>query len=275
MESKSSGLDPLFTTFEQLREVLVDYLPTLALAVAVLAGGIVLSWVLKVAVMRVSRTLSSLFSPSETAGTRQVRLPWPLSVIVANIIFALGIIFFIAVAIRILGLPGVADWIAAAAGYLPHALVAAAIVLAGYIVASVVRETTERLSGQNRALGALVFLVINTAAGLAALRQLGIDLVLLRSMLLIAAAAICGGIAFAFGTGASHSLSNIISAHYVRRAYRVGQTVRVGSYEGEILDITPTAVLIDTPNGRAMIPANKFNEEVTVLLGREGARNDI
>lgn len=275
MDSQSTALDSLFITFDQLHAMVVDYLPTLALAVAVFASGIAVSWVLKVMVLRIGGTLSSLFSSSATSTTRQVRLPWPLSVIVANVIFGLTILFFLAAAIRILGLPGVADWIAATASYLPHVLVAASILLIGYLIASIVRDAAERLTGQNRAVSSFAFLVVNTAAVLAALRQLGIDLVLVRSLLLIVAAAACGGMAFAFANGASHSLGNIIAAHYVRRAYRVGQNVRVGSYEGEILEITPTAVLIDTPQGRAMIPASKFNEQVTVLLGREEPQNDI
>lgn len=269
MDSQTTALDPLFITFDQLYAMLVGYLPTLTLAVAVFASGVVVSWFLKVAVLRISSTLSSLFSSSATSHTRQVRLPWPLPVIVANVIFSLTILFFLAATIRILGLPGVADWIAAAASYLPHVLVAASILLAGYLVASIVRDTTERLTGQNRTVAGFAFLLVNVTAVLAALRQLGIDLVLVRSLLLIVAGAACGGIAFAFANGASHSLGNIIAAHYVRRAYRVGQNVRVGSYEGEILEITPTAVVIDTAHGRAMIPAVKFNQEVTILLGRE------
>jgi len=275
MESEASGLDPLFITFDQLLAVIVDYLPTLASAVALLAAGFAVGLTLKVIVLRLSAAVSALFS--RTTGAKRgghLRLPWPLSVIVANVILWLTVIFFLAASARILGLPGVADWIAAAASYIPNVIVAAAIVLGGYILASVARDAIVALGEQSRAFANLVFFMVNIVAALAALYQLGIDLVLVRALLMIATGAVFGGIAFAFGTGASQSLNNIIAAYYVKRVYRRGQRVRLGAVEGEILDITPTAVIVDTRGGRAMIPAMKFNQDISVLLGQEEETDD-
>ena len=48
--------------------------------------------------------------------------------------------------------------------------------------------------------------------------------------------------------------------------------VRVGDIEGEILEITPTNVVVETDEGRAHIPARRFAEDVAVLL--TGERDD-
>ncbi len=276
MKENTFGLDSLFLTFEQFTQAVVAYLPTFFSAVAVLASGFIVAWILKAIVLRISAAISMLFSRAAGGESpRLVRLPWPLSVIIANIIFWLTAVFFLAVSSRILGLPGIADWIAAAARYLPNVVAAAAIVLGGTIVASLTRDALMRfgehqaLGGSPRALANLAFFMINLVAVLAALRQMGIDLVLVRSLVLIMAGAAFGGIAFAFGMGASSSLDNIIAGYYVRRLYRQGQRVRLGVVEGEILDLTPTAVVMDTPGGRALVPARKFNQEVSVLLGQE------
>lgn len=272
MESDVSGLDPIFFTFDQLIRSVIDYLPTLGSAAALLVTGVLVAWALKVIVLRMSAALANLVSRARGGKrTRPVRLPWPISVIIANLIYALTVVYFLAVSSRILGLTGVAAWISAAAGYLPIVLLAAVIVLGGYIIASIARDAITSAGYQSQAFASLIFLSVNTVAVLAALRQLGIDLVLVRSLLLIVTAAAFGGIAFAFGKGASSSLANIIAAHYVRRVYHHGQRVRIGGVEGDILEITPTAVVIDTPNGRAMIPAIKFNEDISVLLGGEDA----
>jgi hypothetical protein len=45
--------------------------------------------------------------------------------------------------------------------------------------------------------------------------------------------------------------------------------VRVTDIEGEILEITPTDVVLDTDDGRAMIPAKLFGEYTCLLLNRE------
>lgn len=276
MNHASSTLDPLFLTFEQFAALVLAFLPTLMSAAAVLAAGFLVAWLLKVLVLRIGAAMGKLVARAAGGpGTRHVRLPWPLSVILANIVFWLSVAFFLAVSTRILGLTGVADWIEGAARHLPHATAAAALTLGGYMLAVVARDGVVRMgerygvTGDPRVLGAMVFYLINLIAVLAALRQLGIDLVLVRSLLLIVASAVCGGIAFAFGMGASASLDNIIAGHYVRRTYRRGQRVRVGSVEGEILELTPTAVVLDSHLGRTLVPARRFNQDVSVLLGQE------
>ncbi len=272
MESEVSGLDSIFFTFDQIFRSVVDYLPTLGSAGALLVAGVAVAWVLKIIVLRISDALATLIRRARGGKpTRPVRLPWPISVIVANLIYGLTVLYFLSVSSRILGLEGIADWITAAAAYLPVVLLVSAIVLGGYVLASIARDAIARPGYQSQALASLAFFAINTIAILAALRQFGIDLLLVRSLILIAAAAAFGGIAFAFGKGASASLANIIAAHYVRRVYRLGQRVRIGPVEGDILEITPTAVVVDTESGRAMIPATKFNEDISVLLGSEGA----
>lgn len=270
MKADRVGLDPLFDTFSQLLDVIVSYLPTILYAVAVLASGFVVGLVFKVIVLRIGTGVTALLSRAPAVkGSGHIRLPWSLPVIFANVIFWLTVTFFLATSARILGLSGVADWIASAAGYVPQVMLAALIVLAGYVIATIVRETLDGLGRQPQALGSLLFLLINTTAVLAALRQLGIDLVLVRAVLLIITGAAFFGIAFAFGMGATRSVNNIIAAYYIRRVYRAGQRVRVGALEGEILEITPAAVVLDTAAGRAMVPAMKFDEDVSILLGRE------
>ncbi|MDA0822436.1 MAG: hypothetical protein O3C28_08435 [Proteobacteria bacterium] len=272
METESAGLDPLFSMFDQLIRSTIEFLPTLGFAVALLASGFAAAWVLRVIVLRIGAAAGILFSG--TAGGRRtgtVRLPWPLSVVVANAMFWLTVVFFVSESSRVLGLEFIADLIATVASYLPTALVAAIILLAGYSFASIARNSIATSGEESQALGSLLFFTVNTIAVLAALRQIGIDLILVQSLLLIITAAAFGGLAYAFGKGAAPSLGNIIAAHYLRQVYRQGQRMRVGAIEGEILEITPTAVVIDTRNGRALIPASTFSREVSVLLGGEEA----
>jgi small-conductance mechanosensitive channel len=75
-----------------------------------------------------------------------------------------------------------------------------------------------------------------------------------------------GGAALAFGLGSGLSASNIISAHYLMKTYRPGQTVRIGGVQGRILEITRTDVILETPEGQVLVPARKFSEEASVLL---------
>jgi small-conductance mechanosensitive channel len=78
--------------------------------------------------------------------------------------------------------------------------------------------------------------------------------------------AIIGAAALAFGLGSRTAVSNIIAAHYLRQIYRVGHTVKVGNVHGKILEITPTAVIIEESDGRVLVPAKEFSEGISVLI---------
>jgi small-conductance mechanosensitive channel len=85
----------------------------------------------------------------------------------------------------------------------------------------------------------------------------------------IVLAATAGGLALGFGLGARAKVSNLLAMRYVAETYRVGQMVRVGQVDGRIVKIGTASVVLDTPEGRAFVPASQFNELTSVLL-REG-----
>ena len=148
------------------------------------------------------------------------------------------------------------------------------VLLAVYMasgLAAIAVTRAARSSGLSNAglLGRLARVFILTFAVIIVVSQLGIDVTLLVNVVTIATAVLLGGAAVAFGIGAGGTAGNIIAAHYVRQSYRVGQRVAVGSFEGEILEITRSAVILDAAQGRIMVPARLFNENVSVLIDRE------
>ncbi|MFM1891960.1 MAG: hypothetical protein RLZ44_1037, partial [Pseudomonadota bacterium] len=110
---------------------------------------------------------------------------------------------------------------------------------------------------------------ILTFALLLGLGQLGLDVSLFSDMVLLVVAALLAGAALAFGLGAGDAVRNIMASHYVRKAYKVGQRVRLGALEGEILELNQVAVVLGTLEGEALIPARQFLEQVSLLLEEE------
>ena len=51
-------------------------------------------------------------------------------------------------------------------------------------------------------------------------------------------------------------MANILASYYLQKTYRVGHRVRVGDFQGEIIDITATSVLLETAEGRVSVPAS-------------------
>jgi hypothetical protein len=152
-------------------------------------------------------------------------------------------------------------------GYLPSVLIGAFILFVGYLISNGVRNLIVTVSESGGfqhgpSLAQLTSGLIRAFALLLGLEQLGLDVEVFADMIELAAAALFGSAALAFGIGASDAVRNVIASHYVRKAYRTGQKVRVHGVEGEILEMTQVAVVVETAEGEAWILARHFLEGV-------------
>lgn len=191
--------------------------------------------------------------------------------IVAGFVFWVIWLFFISAAIESLGFTVVTDVLNQVAYYLPNVLAAIVIVLTGIIVARLVRRAATagaRSAGVLNAerVGRAAQMLALVVAMVVALDQIGIDAQLLVILLTVVTAATFGSAGLAFGMGARTTVGNIIASHYIAQTYRVGQTIRIGDIEGEIIQTTPTAVLLATQGGRMLIPSRRFSEEPSLLV---------
>jgi small-conductance mechanosensitive channel len=204
---------------------------------------------------------------------------WPFGIIFGWIAFWLILLFFLTAAVDSLGLPGLAEWLSRLLNNLPLYLVAALCVVIGVVLGNYVRhriQSLARTSGMRQAdmLGATLRFIIITFAVITGLDQLGLDVSLFELILVIIISAAALSIALAFGLGAGPSLSNVISGRYVRKTYRVGQRLRIRDFEGEILELLPTGVVLDADQGRTFIPARMFDENASVLLDNHTLNDD-
>ena len=270
MTDNMPWLDHLLAVINGVMVIIKAFLPTLATALMLLIIGWLIARVMRAIVLRIGSGIGRVLQRTGAAQhLHVVRLPWPLAVICANILYWLVLVIFIAAAASLLRLPGVAVWVDQAVAVLPKVFAAALIVLLGYVCAAFVREFvsgTARQGGRAGALGQGFFVAVLAIAAVVAADQLGVDVGLLQDIIAIAVAAMFGGIAFAFGLGAGSSVDNIIAGYYLRKTYRVGQRVKLGDCDGVILEISPTSVMIDTREGRAQVPARLFNTQISVLL---------
>ena len=195
----------------------------------------------------------------------------PASEIVGSLVFWTVLLFFITAATETLGLPVIATWIAARSYYLPRVLVGLLLLLAGLLAGNLAGEAIQRAAAavgvaQAALLGQAAQLAILLIAIVTAVEQLGIDTAFLTATITIVIGAIVGGAALAFGLGARNHVGNLIAAHYLRQVYRAGQTIRVAGVEGTLAEISQTAAVIESAEGRVLVPAREFSETVSVLV---------
>ena len=268
-------LAALDNTYRELVAAAAALVPGLVGAALLFLLGWLLAIALRASILRLGTGIDRMFyAVRDRFGQSQIELRWPISRILAHTVYWLVIVFFLAAVSKLLALPGLVDIFSQVLLYLPLLLVWALVLLAVYMASGLAANAVTRAArsaGLSNAvlLGRLARVFILAFAVIIVASQLGIDVTLLVNVVTIATAVLLGGAAVAFGIGAGGIAGNVIAAHYVRRSYRVGQRVAVGSFEGEILEITRSAIILDTEQGRTMVPARLFNENVSVLVDRE------
>jgi small-conductance mechanosensitive channel len=268
--------EPLADLFRRL----VDFLPRLLAAAGLALAGWLAGRLLKFLIVRLLRGWGSrvasrvgrlLRSRDAEREVRGVALQRPVAEAVGSVVFWLVFLFFVAAATEALGLPVVSAWLSGVAAYLPRLLLGALIVMLGFLAGTLVKSALAATAASARfayadALGRMAQGIVIMASTIVAFDQLGIQVTFLTVLAAIVTGALLGGAALAFGLGARTAVSNIIASHYLLKTYRVGHRVRIGDFEGRIVEITPTAVVIATADGQAMVPAKEFSERASLLL---------
>lgn len=191
--------------------------------------------------------------------------------IVGGVVFWGVLLFFLATAADALGLPLLTSVVASFSLFVPRVFAAVLILVVGLVIGNLARgaisaTATGAGSSFGPGLGQMVRIAIVTSTVLIAMGELGVDVAILTAFFSVALAALLGGFALAFGLGARTAISNIIGSHYLRKTFAIGQTVRIGEFEGVIAELTATTVILDVPDGRMIVPAKQFGEMPSMLL---------
>ena len=254
---------------------LADFLPNLLGALALMLGGWLLARLLRGIIRRLARHFDRfLGSRLIERPMRKLGIETPASEVLGTIVFWAVLFVFITAATETLGLPVIATWIGGLAFYLPRLLVGLLIIFAGILAGNLAGDAVQRAAtaanvAQAVLLGRIAQLAILVIAAVTAVEQLGIDTAFLTATITIVIGALIGGVALAFGLGARAHVGNLIAAHYLRQAYRTGQTVRVAGVEGRLEEIGQTAAIIATDAGRVRVPAGEFNHSVSTVMASE------
>lgn len=258
--------------FARLSQSVSTYFPNMVGAITLVAIGWVAAKLLRITVARLVSRLNRLIQgrafgrEMKSAGVDEMA-----SEVVAGVVFWAVLLFFVAASMEALGLAVVTSALGRLAGYLPTVLAALLVILAGLVAGnlgySVVSKTASSANiSYADALGKAVKAAIWLLAGVVALDQVGIDSTVLIVVTAIVIGVVLGGFALAFGLGARTVVGNMLATHYLSQIYRPGQTVRVSGVQGRVVEIQPTGVLIETAEGRALVPAGMFFESTSVLL---------
>jgi hypothetical protein len=222
--------------------------------------------------MRVGAGLNKLLDRVvQPLGARRLTLAQPIITLIGNVIFWVVVLIFAATAARVGRLDAFTAWLDRIVAYLPTLLAGGLIALAGYLVSTLIRDVVSATvastgSGQADLFGFIAQSAVFLSAVVIGLDQIGIDVTLLITLLGIVVGGSLLGIVFAFGFGARTFVGNLIAAQQLRQILEPGTVVRVAEDEGQVLEITPTSIVLVGAKGRLMVPAKVFQEETTLIV---------
>lgn len=249
----------------------LTHLPQLLGALALLLLGWLLARALRLATRRGLTLLDALLVRSGPLA--QLRLGRSARLL-GSIVYWVVLLFFVAAATQTLGLQTFTEWLARLLEQLPTVAAGLLIIVAGWLlsgfVAELVQATATALApAQRKALARVAQGATLVVALLVGADQIGLKVTWVAMFVTLLLASVLGGLALAVSLGSRSYVANLIGAHYLRQALQPGQRVRAAGHEGRIVDISATSLVLETADGRVVLPGRLYHDEAIVLVTRQ------
>lgn len=248
-------------------EQLGSFLPRLGGALALLIIGVILARLIG-RLVRKALEAAGADDLAERWGVNRVLsragLPPSLSRLTGTALrIGLTVVVIIA-ALSLLGLQFLSVSLNAGVLLLPKLLTALILLLAGLVVAALVRDRVDRLTEQMDlpvALGRVAQAGLIAVFAITAAAQLTIATLPLLVLLGIATLALAGSFTLAFGLGGRDVARAVSAGRYARTAVQPGQRIRVAGISGEVEAVESAATLLRTEAGELVrLPNNMLLE---------------
>lgn len=276
MDTDRSWMSDLLDSWGEPLTNIGQHLPGLLGAIAVLIIGYVLARLARRAVRLLANAMNRFLSRQLAAGQiAQVRVSPLMITLLAEITFWVTIVIASILALRVAGVGVGAQWLDRIAVYVPNLMAALIILVVGFLLSIFVREqlkphadepgTTSRQAWLASA--AQGFIVVVTL--LVGLDQLGVSVNLLIALTIVGAAGIALTLGASFALGSRQHAANLIGMRTARSQLSVGQRLRIGEVEGLVVEFSATQIVLDTDQGRVLMPGHYLEEQVATILYRD------
>ena len=264
----------LIEAFQTFAATIIDAVPRVIMVVILFVAGYLVAKIVSMLLERALKAIKfddlavkiKLDEPMRVVGIRS-----GLSAFLAKIVFWLIMLVVIVSASENLGIAIVTEQVRNIIDFIPKLISATLILLAGYFVAvkirDVINNTTKSLgSNAGRVIAGIVYYFIMLMVIITAIDQCGIDTNLISNNILLIVGVILFAGAVAYGYAARDIMKNMLSSFYGKRNFYEGQRIRIGDLEGTILLIDNTSVVLETENGKTIIPSSELlNNRVDIL----------
>lgn len=281
MTTQNDWQTALSSSYEQLNTYLVLHVPQLIGALFLILLGWLIAWVCSKLTLTTVKFISRMWQKvvREVAVTGVAEIKASHAAVISKTVFWVVMLFFMAAATSSLGLDFFSSWLNALLGYVPQLLASVFIVMAGYLLGNIVGVMTESAAeaselSQSASLGNIARFSIFFVALVVGIEQLGINIQFITTFIIVIVGVLLFGLALAFGMGSNAFVANIIAAKQAKNHFRLNEYLKIAGVEGTLINITSTMLLIETEEGRVLIPARvcmENKEGVAVVVERTPA----
>jgi hypothetical protein len=255
--------------------IIIAHLPNVIGAILLLIAGWLLARFLRMVITRLIRTLNALLDRQLHGSTlHMVRISSATERLLGFVVFWSTMLVFVTIAVGLVGFSAAAAWLDRLVVFVPSLVSGGLIIIISYVLSTIARHLVQHSAAaadmpRAALFGQIVqvsFLIVGVVIGLG---QIGVDVSFLVILLAIGFAAVLAGFALAFGLGARLLVQNLIAVRHLKQQVRQGQIVEIGGDRGRVLEFSSTGLVLETEEGRKLIPASLCMEQSFSVITRE------
>ena len=256
--------DSLTNSLTSMWDGAVALFPKLVIALTILLIGAIVSMALRWMTRMILRRVH-FDAACEKTGlsemSQSVGLSSAPSRMFSQFIFFGAIFMFFKVAVDVLGLKDLSGAVDSLIAYLPNAIGALMILVAGLVVANFVRGAVQAASERvgleyGGALGGVVFGAFLIVIGTMVVGQLQLETDLVNRTIEIVLMAGGAAVAIALGFGTRDAAKQIVAGMYARESFQPGKTITIGDLEGEVLAVEKVNTRLRAADGGIIVIPN-------------------
>ncbi|MFZ0091036.1 MAG: mechanosensitive ion channel domain-containing protein [Solirubrobacteraceae bacterium] len=259
---------------DQAGRELGGFLPRLAGALVLLVVGILIVRLLA-RILTKAMQRAGVDSFAERFGINHVLeragLGTSLALVIGRAVRIALIIVVVFAALSLLGLQFLSDSLNKGIQELPKLFVAAALLLAGIVIAGWARDRAERLGEQMDSpvpLGRLAQVTVLAIFGIIAAAQVAVSTLVLLLLVGILLAGAAATFALAFGLGGRDIARSLSAGRYLRHDYQPGQQIGFGEVRGRVTRIDPMSTVLEAGDGTQIrVPNHLLLDSVVTIYG--------
>ncbi|RIV67475.1 mechanosensitive ion channel family protein [Flagellimonas aequoris] len=157
--------------------------------------------------------------------------------------------------------------------YLPRFFSALALLMVGFYIGNVVKNTIKRLFdslelGGSNLVSNLLFYVIVIFMSITALNQAGVDTTIITNNITMILGSFLLAFSLGIGLGSREVVTDLLRSFYTRKTYAVGDRIVIGEDMGTIEAIENNSLTLTTKSGKYVIPIKDVVSQKVEILSQ-------